>query len=316
MSMTKRVRLTSTEVETEMQKARECRVIDGEIIPFIGGVEKSYTKDAIVQAKTNGRQHDKMTLVVNPLYIHIPEWQRDIRIDRALYIGNNYNSAKWETPKIICIGGKFYVVDGQHRIYGTFKSGIECIVVEYLDITEKEAIDLFLNQTKERTGMTPADYYKAAIAGEKADYLQFRDICKKNNVRIKGDTTDTVKNPVGIFTSLSDGIGLVNSNPELLNRILKLIGKLQWNGGETLSEGKAYSAKVIRVLKKLYAYYDGREKELESILLNNCKGAVYFRNNLYEKWQDSLFDFLADICTKNSDVVIMSQKKACRTKMA
>lgn len=316
MSMTKRVRLTSIEVEAEMQKARECRVIDGELIPFIGGVEKTYTKDAVVQAKTNGRQHDKMTLVVNPLYIHIPEWQRDVRIDRALCIGNNYNSAKWETPKIICISGKFYVVDGQHRIYGTFKSGIECVVVEYLDITEKEAIDLFLNQTKERTGMTQADYYKAAIAGEKPDYLQFRDICKKNNVRIKGDTTDTVKNPVGIFTSLSDGIGLVNSNPELLNRILRLIGKLQWNGGEVLSEGKAYSAKVIRVLKKLYAYYDGREKELESILLNNCKGAVYFRNNLYEKWQDSLFDFLADICTKNSDVVIMTQKKPNKVKMA
>lgn len=138
MCKAKRVRLTSVEVEAEIQKARENRVIDGELIPFIGGVEKTYTKDAIVQAKTNGRQHDKMTLVVNPLYIHIPEWQRD----------------------------------------------------------------------------------------------------------------------------------------------------------------------------------EGREKELESILLNNCKGAVYFRNNLYEKWQESLFDFLADVCMKNSDIVIMLQKKTKKVKMA
>lgn len=307
--MCKRTRLTAMEVEEEMERARENRVIDGENIPFTKGVEKTYIKDAVVQAQTNGRQHDKMTLVINPLYIHIPEWQRDVRIERALSIGNNYNSAKWETPKIICINGKFYCVDGQHRIYGTFKAGIECIVVEFLDITEKEAIDLFLNQTKERTSMTPSDYYKAAIAGEKPEYLKFRDICKKNNIRIKGDTTDTVKNPIGIFTSLSDGIGLVNTNPELLDRILKLIGKLQWNGGESISEGKAYSAKVIRVLKKLYAYYDGREKELEKILLTNCKGAVYFRNNLYEKWQDSLFDFLADVCMENSDIVITTKKQ-------
>lgn len=312
---TKRTRLSATEVEEIMQEARENRTIEGETIPFVGGVEKTYTKDAIMQAMTNGRQHDKMTLVINPLYIHIPEWQRDVRIDRALQIGNSYNSAKWEMPKIIAINGKFYVVDGQHRIYGTFKNGIECIVVEYLDITEKEAIDLFLNQTKERTGMAPADYYKAAIAGEKPEYLKFREICKKNNIRIKGDTT-TVKNPIGIFTSLSDGIGLVKSNPELLDRILKLIGKLQWNGGESISEGKAYSAKVIRVLKKLYAYYDGRERELEKILLTSCKGAVYFRNNLYEKWQDSLFDFLADVCMKNSDVVIITKNQNGRNQIA
>ena len=278
----KRTRLTAVEVEMEMQKAREERVIDGEHIPFTNGVEKTYVRDAIRQAQTNGKMHDKMSMVINPLYLHIPSWQRDL--------------------------------DGQHRVYGTFKAGIEDIVIEFLDISEKEAIDLFLMQTRERTGMTPSDYYKAAIAGEKPEYLKFRDICKKNNVKIKGDDTETVKNPVGIFTSLSDGISLTKNNPELLDRILKLIGKLQWNGSDAI-EGKAYSAKVIRVLKKLYAYYEGNEKAFEKCLLDNCKGAEYYNKFLYEKWQDSLFDYLSKVLEdnmKDSLIVVSGNRKALK----
>lgn len=310
----KRTRLTAVEVEKEMQKAREERVIDGEHIPFTNGVEKTYVRDAIRQAQTNGKMHDKMSMVINPLYLHIPSWQRDLRIDRALSIGNNYKSAKWEYPKVICINNQLFCVDGQHRVYGTFKAGIEDIVIEFLDISEKEAIDLFLMQTRERTGMTPSDYYKAAIAGEKPEYLKFRDICKKNNVKIKGDDTETVKNPVGIFTSLSDGISLTKNNPELLDRILKLIGKLQWNGSDAV-EGKAYSAKVIRVLKKLYAYYEGNEKAFEKCLLDNCKGAEYYNKFLYEKWQDSLFDYLSKVLEdnmKDSLIVVSGNRKALK----
>lgn len=78
----------------------------------------------------------------------------------------------------------------------------------------------------------------------------------------------SIKNPVGLLTSISDGLRLARSNPELLDRILQILGKLQWNAGKSIHEGKAYSAKVIRVFNKLYAYYAGKEDRLEEILLN------------------------------------------------
>lgn len=79
-----------------------------------------------------------------------------------------------------------------------------------------------------------------------------RDICKANNVAVLGDDGS---NTVGVLTSISDGISLVRSNPELLDSILRIIGKLGWNGYAESYSGKAYTARVLRVFRKMYAYF-------------------------------------------------------------
>lgn len=308
----KRTKLKAVEVENKMQEARETRMIDGDLVPFTGGLEKSHILDIIKFGKTTGKIGDKVLITVNPLYIHIPKWQREIRIAKALDIGNNYDTNQWGLPKFFPLNGKLYCGDGMHRIFGAFMAGIDSVVGEFMEITEKEAMDLFLNQTKGCTGMTQSDYLGAALGSGKPDYILFQKICKNNNVKIKGDDIE-LKNPVGIFTSLSDGLRIVNKNPELLDRMLKLLGKLKWNG-VNYADGKAYSAKVIRVIEKLYAYYDGSEKAMEKCLLNNCKGAEYFNNNIYEKYQDTMFDFLSYILETNiiteSNISTMPERDA------
>ena len=79
-----------------------------------------------------------------------------------------------------------------------------------------------------------------------------------------------------------------------------------------LRNSKAFSAKVLRVFKKLYAYYSGRETDMERVLLNNCKGSKYFNDNLSEKWQDSLFDFLSDVIEKNIYIPVIEAKTTTR----
>lgn len=163
--------------------------------------------------------------------------------------------------------------------------------------------------------MSPQDTYSAALEAKKEEYVALKRICNNNHVAVKGDQ-EPIKNPIGILTSISDGISLAKNNPELLDRILSIIGKLQWNAGKSAFEGKAYTAKVIRVFKKLYAYYTGRETELETVLLNNCKGSQYFNDNLVEKWQDTMFDFLSDIIEKNIDnpvVIAVTPKRSRKT---
>ena len=91
---------------------------------------------------------------------------------------------------------------------------------------------------------------------------------------------------------------------------MSIIGKLQWNAGKSAYDGKAYTAKVIRVFKKLYAYYSGREIEMETVLLNNCKGSKYFNDNLVEKWQDSFFDYLSTIIEQNINIPTVAVKKS------
>lgn len=287
-------RISPEVAEREMQEARECRMINGRNIPFSGDVEISYVYDAVKTAKNNGRIGDKIQLLIDPLYIHIPEWQRDIRSGIASQIAENYNPAKWDCPKVISYRGRLVVIDGEHRIYGAFKGKRKEVVVELLDIPMKDAVEIFINQSNDKVRMSQSDYIKAAVSIKMERYMVFRNICKKHSVRIKGDYIKFVKNPVGMWTNLHEGLDLAEKNPDMLENILSLIGRLEWNGN-TKREGGAYSSKVTRALKKLYAYNKGREREMEAALCENCKGAAYFDENLRGKWDREVFDFLSNI---------------------
>jgi hypothetical protein len=112
-------------------------------------------------------------------------------------------------------------------------------------------------------------------------------------VLIKDYENEEIENPVGVFTSILDGL---KTNPQLLDRMFTLLENLQWNGNATsdLAPSKAaYSSKTIRSLKKLYAYYYEREEQMEQALLAKCSGAQYFKNNLAGKLQSEIFDILA-----------------------
>lgn len=147
--MCKRVYLTAKEAEKEMQEARKA---DG----FTGKMETGYISRMIKDAKRNSMVGDKLQLVVDPMYIHIPEWQRRLKLARAYAIGNTYNKYKWDVPKVLFLKGKLYVIDGQHRIYGAFKAKMDSVVVEIMECSLEEAIDLFINQSQDRAKMQPS----------------------------------------------------------------------------------------------------------------------------------------------------------------
>lgn len=301
----KRAYLTAKEVEEKLTALRTLR-------GYETVTEIKINEDKVEEAKAKRGNGDKTIISVNPILVHIPEWQRMLNVRRAEDIGKNYDPYKWELPKVVYKDGLFIVIDGMHRLYGAAMADMRMIQVEVLvGITEERAINLFLDQGKDRGRMTLQDSYGAAIEAGRPEYIRLKEICDKNYVAIKGDQK-SIKNPVGLLTSISDGLRLARSNPELLDRILQILGKLQWNAGKSIHEGKAYSAKVIRVFNKLYAYYAGKEDRLEEILLNNCKGSAYFNTNISDKWQDTLFDFLSGVIEKNINIPTIGKKRTTR----
>ena len=298
MARTKRF-YKATEVEAMLQKARE-------MVGFVGDIEVNSIRTITETTKRNGRIGDKMLLVIEPKYIHIPKWQRKADFDKARKIGFSYNKYMWEVPKVILHDGKLYCVDGMHRILGAFVGGIEDVVVELLvDMTEKEAIELFLLQTTTRTAMKPGDYYTASLELEKPEYVTLRDICHRHNVQISGD--DTLNNPIGTFSSITDGLTLAKSEPKLLDDILSLLCKLQWNGkiGASDSLDKCFGCRYVRTIRNLYRYYSNDTKAMEQILLTNCKGTEWFEKNVYGELQSRMFDKLSAIVQKG----LAEQKK-------
>ena len=304
--MCKRVYLKAEDVEKELQEARETQ-------GFVGKMEQDYISRLIKDAKRNSMIGDKLQVVIDPMYVHMPAWQRRVKIAKAISIGVDYNRYKWDAPKILYLPDlKILIcIDGQHRIYGAFKAKMDSVVVEIMECTLAEAIDLFMNQSKDRDKMQPMDMYNAAIAGGKQEYVTLRDICHKHNVAVKGET---VSNEVGTLTSISDGIELVKRNSDLLDGILRLLGNLGWNGYADSYNGKAYTAKIIRALKALYAYTDGRTDEMETALIEHCKGTEYFVENIMDKTQAQIFDYLSGIVRYEMESPFTKKKRSAKVK--
>ena len=249
------------EIEKEMQESRNRN-------EFVDMVEKISIKQMVENAKANSRFGDKILMNIDPMYIHIPSWQRMCDVLAAQQIGNNYNTYKWEVPKLLYWNGILICIDGMHRIYGAYKAKISNVVCEILECSLNDAIHLFLDQGIDRRKMSPVDYYRAAIESGDENYIQLKEICNSHNVAVKGDP---IENQVGIFTPITDGIRSIQRNgTELLNKIINLITELQWNGYADTYNGKAYTAKYIRIMHSMYAYYDGRTDEMESILKEKC----------------------------------------------
>lgn len=298
--MCKRNFLFPEEAEAEVSAVRKAEGIDTK-------TEKIIVKNLVENAKVNSRIGDKVLLCIDPKYIHYPEWQREIRVPKALDIGNNYDSKRWGLPAYWYHDGILSAIEGQHRTYGAFKAGKDMVVGEVIECSLKEAIDLFVNQTKDRTQIQPKDTYKASIVGGDEDYIMLRDICHKYNLAVRGDRNK--ENTVGTLTSISDGIGLVRINPYLLDSMLNLLGKLQWNGYADSYNGKAYTAKIIRALKALYAYCEGRTDEMEKALLARCMGTEYFVENIMDKTQAQIFDYLSEIVRYEMESPFKDTKK-------
>lgn len=274
------------EIEKEMQESRNGN-------EFVDMVEKISIKQMVENAKVNSRFGDKILMNINPMYIHIPSWQRMCDVLAAQQIGNNYNTYKWEVPKLLYWNGILICIDGMHRIYGAYKAKISNVVCEILECSLNDAIHLFLDQGIDRRKMSPVDYYRAAIESGDENYIQLKEICNSHNVAVKGDP---IENQVGIFTPITDGIRSIQRNgTELLNKIINLITELQWNGYADTYNGKAYTAKYIRIMHSMYAYYDGRTDEMESILKEKCTGTKFFVDNLMELTQGQAFDALSKI---------------------
>ena len=53
---------------------------------------------------------------------------------------------------------------------------------------------------------------------------------------------------------------------------------------------------------------------MENVLLNKCKGSQYFNDNLNEKWQDTMFDFLNGIIEQNIDIPVAAVQSTPKTR--
>lgn len=228
----------------------------------------------------------KRYILINPTLIHIPDWQRDTDIAKAVEIAENYSEDKFDPIKVYVHKGKLVVADGAHRVIALIINGELKILVEVLNCTEYDAILTFLDQQSGRKNMTVNDMYRAGIKANISVYTNFKLLFEHYNIQITAEE-EKLSNPIGTITPTRSILRMVNSNSEILTYIIELIKNLEWCG----SEKNAFVMRNFKVLKKLLANYG---EIAEEKLLKNCKGAAFFESKVVSvKSNAELYDILS-----------------------
>lgn len=277
----------STPEQTEIWIVNRCKKNNDEV--------KSEIKSAFKSAFGIGQ---KRYILIDPTFVHVPEWQRDTDMAKAIEIAENFNEDKFDPIKAyVTPNGTLDIADGLHRIvalimyneqmrnHGKAEEQIKALV-EILNCDEYNAALTFLGQQSGRKPMTVSDTYRAGIKANVKEYVEFKSLFESENIQITADK-ERLSNPVGKITPSATALRWVMRDRKMLLKAINLIKRLEWCG----SEKNAFVLRNFSTIKKLYSNYGD---EVESKLLENCKGAVFYESKVVPvKSNAELFDILS-----------------------
>lgn len=282
----------STPEQTEVWISSRCKKDKDEV--------KSEIKSAFNNSFGIGQ---KRYILIDPTFVHVPEWQRDTDMAKATEIAKNFNEDKFDPIKAYKNpDGTLDIADGLHRVVAIIMHNDEMekqgrkedklkALIEILNCDEDDAALTFLGQQSGRKTMTVSDTYRAGVKANVEEYVNFKYLFESENVQITADK-HRLDNPVGKITPSSTALKLVMRDREMLVKSIALIKKLEWCG----SEKNAFVIRNFKVIKKLYANYGD---EVESKLLDNCKGAVFYESKVVPvKSNAELYDILSEEISK------------------
>lgn len=229
----------------------------------------------------------KRYILINPTFIHIPDWQRDTDMAKVQEIAQNFNEDKFDPVKVYIKNGKLYVADGAHRIVAFVINEEIKMLVEVLNCSEYEAVLTFLGQQSARKAMTVADTYRAGVKANIREYIDFKNLFEDYNIQIITDD-NKLDNPIGKVAPSRTLMRMVKNDTKTLEDTIRIIKVLDWTG----SEKTPFALRMFQVFKKLFANYG--EELVSDELIRHCKGASYFENKIAPvKSNAEMYDILA-----------------------
>lgn len=228
----------------------------------------------------------KKYILIDPTMVHIPEWQRDTDMAKAMEIADNFDEDKFDPIKVYVDNGKLKVADGAHRVIAFVLNSEIKILVEVLNCSEHEATLTFLGQGAGRKTMSVNDTYRAGVKANIEEYINFKNFCECHDIQITAEGK-LIENPLGIIRPSSDILRMVKNDREMLEKVVNLIKKMEWSG----SDKNVCTMRNFKVIKRLYINFG---EEVEKKMIKNCKGASFYESKVVPvKSNAELFDILS-----------------------
>jgi len=159
---------------------------------------------------------------------------------------NNFNSDLLSTITVSLRNGKYYVVDGQHRVLAARSVGLKALRAEvHNNLTKEDEAALFVMLNSSSTKVNKIQIYNAHVIAKDPTTLRIKFIAASNGLKIGSWTEDNTLSAYGTLEKVYTTLG-----EDLLDVALHLI-KSTW-GGDSSSmnryfiEGVAYFIEIYQ----------------------------------------------------------------------
>lgn len=190
--------------------------------------------------------------------------QREIQPSRVNYLIAHFDPEQIGTPVVNERGGKFYVIDGQHRVTALneiydHEHQVQCWV--YVGLTEAEEAEKFL-QINDVLAVSAMDRYEISVEAGREVEADINRIVSLCGLTVTRQNVEGRVMAVGTLRRV-----YVRGGPAVLQRTLSIIGSAFGSAG--------LSAAVIDGIGLLCARYNGElQDEHVVVKLRNMRGGV------------------------------------------
>lgn len=249
--------------------------------------EHDRTEFIVEQSKRNGKIGD-FTIIEVPLeLLNIDlSYQRTETFDvvRANKIARDFHKNELDPVHISYRDGKFWIVDGQHRVYVFVLLDRKYITGRMDTMTFAEEVKAFMHQHEDKK-LSPFDLYKAGLAiGDPVD-TALKTLTEKYGVEIAATRSRKGVAKLQSITTAKDIICV--EGIEALEWVFQLIHDTSWE-----NEPSAYSSLILRTFKQVYNRYasemshvyptlvDYLNNMTPTSLLHNAKSSFPMRHDM------------------------------------
>jgi hypothetical protein len=169
----------------------------------------------------------------NQRFMYIPlasiepsDYQRPTNAAQVDNIVKHFDEAKLGTMTVSKRDGKFFIIDGAHRLSALRRLEYTHAVFEVLTgLTQAQEAAYFAKQGQDKRALRPFDLYKAGLIAGDEKCLCIDEILRENNFRVGFATKDYFQ--IGAIKALSDIVD--DYGFDVLDEALTLIGDT-WHG--------------------------------------------------------------------------------------
>ena len=184
-------------------------------------------------------------------------------------------------PLVCYRDGKYWVVDGQHRVEVLKLLGIETVLCQVLSgLTYEEEAAKFVKLNTEHKVLNANQKFHGKVEAKDSDALTIRDIMKQNNLtyakHLRGEN-ETVVSAIATVERIYDKKGATH-----LNRLLNIL-KQSWYGDKT-----AFNCSIMAGLSTFLSNSRGvQDGILISALERRMPNDIIISANLYASKNDT-----------------------------